>query len=81
MVLNACDRSASFENSQKLARDRFLTLWEFCGGLATAFLGTLTVESDFSVVNWKEDNSSVSLTDISLEGFLRAKQFKQMPAS
>lgn len=79
-VLDACDRSTSFEDGWKLAQDRFLTLREFCGGLATAFPGTSTVESDFSIVKWEKDNSRVSLTDFSLEGILHANQFKRMRA-
>ena len=79
-VMDACDRHTSFEYGWKLAQDRFLTLREFCGGLATAFPGTLTVERDFSIVKWEKDNSRVSLTYFSLEGILRANQFKGIRA-
>ena len=77
-VLDACDRHNSFEDGWKLAQDRFLTLREFCGGLATAFPGTSTVKSDFWIVKWEKDNSRVSLTDFCLKGILHAKQFKRM---
>ena len=77
-MLDACDRHTSFEDGWKLAQDWFLTLGEFFGGLAIAFPGTSTVESDFSIVKWEKDNSRVSLTDFSLEGILHDKQFKQM---
>lgn len=80
MVLDSYDRSTSFEDGWKLAKDRFLTLLEFRGELATAFPGTSIVESDFSVVKLEKDNSRVSLTDLSLEGIFHVKQFKQMQA-
>ena len=79
-VIDACDCHTSFEDGWKLAQDRFLTLQEFFGGIETAFTGTSTVESDFSIIKWEKDNSRVSLTDLSLEGILHANQFKQMRA-
>jgi len=77
-VLDACGPHTSFEEGGKLTQDRFCFLREFCGGLATAFPGTSTVESDFSIVKWEKDVGRVSLTDFSLEGILHAKQFKLM---
>lgn len=40
----------------------------FCGGLATLFSGTATVESSFSVLQWEGDPSRSGLWDLSLEG-------------
>lgn len=77
-VLDACGPHTSFDEGWKLTQDRFCSLREFCGGLATAFPGTSTVESDFSIVKWEKDVGRASLTDFSLEGILHAKQFKQM---
>lgn len=79
-ILDACDRRIPFEDAWNLAQDRFLILREFYCGLATAFSGTSTVESDFSIVKWEKDNGRVSLTDFSLEGILHTKQFKRMQA-
>jgi hypothetical protein len=59
-------------------QNRFKYLERFCGGLATAFPGTSTVESDFSVVKWEKDDCRRGLTDFSLEGILHAKQFGRM---
>lgn len=72
MVLDSCDRSTSFEGGWKLTQDQFLTLREIFSRLATAFSDTSTVESDFSVVKRENRNSSVSLTDLSLESILYA---------
>ncbi|CAK9209291.1 unnamed protein product [Sphagnum troendelagicum] len=77
-VLDACGPHTSFDEGWKLTQDRFCSLREFCGGLATAFPGTSTVESDFSIVKWEKDVGRASLTNFSLEGILHAKQFKQM---
>jgi hypothetical protein len=50
----------------------------FCGGLATAFPGTSSVESDFSIVKWEKDDCQIGLTNFSLEGILHAKQFTRL---
>ena len=54
---------------------RFPALQAFCGGLASIFPNTSTVESDFSVIGWENDEYRQSLTDFSLESILHAKQF------
>jgi hypothetical protein len=58
--------------------DRFSMLQKFCGGLASAFPNTATVESDFSIIGWEKDDNRVDLTDFSLEGILHSKQFKEL---
>jgi hypothetical protein len=50
-------------------------LYAFFGGLATVFLGTSTVESDFSELKSTKDEYSVSLSDFSLEEKLSSRQF------
>jgi hypothetical protein len=44
----------------------------------TVFPGTASVEADFSVINWEKDEYRTSLTNISLEGILHAKQFREL---
>jgi hypothetical protein len=44
--------------------------------LDTAFPGTCTVESDFSIVKWEKDVCRIGPTDFSLEDILQAKQFE-----
>jgi hypothetical protein len=46
----------------------------FCGGLATAFANTTTVESDFSILKCEKDAYRVSLMALSLEGVFQTKQ-------
>jgi hypothetical protein len=53
----------------------FRKLRHYCGGLATVFQGTLTVESDFSVLHWKYDEFRTSVIEFSLEGIMQCKQF------
>ena len=68
--------SMSFSDGWKcIGSGRFTKLKEFCGGLATVFPGTLTVESDFSIVNFEKTEYRSALTDLSLEGILHSKQY------
>ncbi|GMF34114.1 unnamed protein product [Phytophthora fragariaefolia] len=48
------------------AASKFPTLAEFCGGFASVFPNTATVERDFSVINCEETDKRTSLTDPSL---------------
>ena len=70
--------TASFDELWDLIGPRFQLLRSFCGGLATAFPGTSTVESDFSIVKWEKDVFRSALTDLSLEGILHTKQFSEL---
>lgn len=55
--------------------NRFKASLAFCGGLPNVFLGTATVECDFSKINLKRNDYRSHLTDLSLEGLLQGKQF------
>ena len=77
-ALDQCDAKTTFEQGWGYVQERFENLKRFCGGLATAFPGTSTVESDFSIVKWEKDDCRISLTDFSLEGILHAKQFTRL---
>jgi hypothetical protein len=46
--------------------------------MATAFPGTLNVESNFSIVKWEKDVTQMSLSVYSLEGILHAKQYNKI---
>ena len=70
------DRTKSFRDNWISFAPFYPKLVQFCGGLASVFPGTSTVESDFSVIGWEKDEYRFSLTDISLEGILHAKQGK-----
>ena len=74
IVDNTDDRTASFQDNWKSFQASYPKLVEFCGGLASVFPGTSTVESDFSMMGWEKDEYQLNLTDLSLEGILHAKQ-------
>jgi hypothetical protein len=59
-------------------RLRYLSLKQSCGGLASVFPGTATVESDFSVLKWEFAEYRSSLTAFSLEGITQCKQVKML---
>ena len=67
-----------FSDAWACTNNRFPSLQKFCGGLASAFPNTATVESDFSVIGWEKDDCRTSLTDFSLEGILHAKQYERL---
>ena len=46
----------------------------FCGGLATAFANTTSVESDFSILKCEKNAFRTSLMALSLEGVFQTKQ-------
>lgn len=65
----------SFETAWEVVDGRFEILRDFCGGIATMFANTASVESDFSILGWEMDDHRLSMTDLSLEGILHCKQF------
>ena len=54
--------------------DRFNTLRSFCGGLASAFANTTSVESDFSILKWEMNPNRTCMMHLSLEGIFQSKQ-------
>ena len=69
-----CDYKTPFQTVWNYVQHWFSSLKLFCGGMATAFPGTSNVESNFSIVKLEKDVTQMSLSDISLEGTLHAKQ-------
>lgn len=67
-----------FSEAWACTNNRFPHLQKFCGGLASAFPNTATVESDFSVIGWEKNECRTSLTDFSLEGIQHAKQYQRL---
>jgi len=68
----------SFDTAWEVVQGRFEILRDFCGGIATVFANTASVESDFSILGWEKDQYRLSLTDLSLEGILHCKQYKKL---
>ena len=75
-ALDECDHNTSFEAAWGVVEGRFNALRDFCGGIATIFANTATVESDFSILGWEKDEYRMSLTDLLLEGIMQCKQFE-----
>ena len=59
-----------FSDARACTNNRFPSLQQLCGALASACPNTATVESDFSVIGWEKDECNFSL-----EGILHAKQY------
>ena len=76
LSIDRCDGNTSFQAGWQLVKDQYKSLRDFCGGIATVFANTATVESDFSILGWEKDEYRMSLTDLSLEGIMQCKQFK-----
>ena len=75
-ALDKCDSATSFEAGWSIVQGRFTDLRDFCGGIATVFPNTASVESDFSILGWEKDEYRKSLTDLSLEGVMQCKQYE-----
>ena len=73
-VLDAHDHKTFFNDAWDSVNTRFVTLRQFCGGLASMFPNTTSVESDFSMVKWEKDAHHTGLTSLSLEGVMHSKQ-------
>ncbi len=59
-------------------KDRFPELMEFCGGLASPFHNTATIESDFSVLKWEKDLHRSNITPFAFEGILNCHQIRSL---
>jgi hypothetical protein len=73
--IDASNGRTSFDCAWTTLIARFPDLAEFCGGNATVFPGTATVESDFSVLRWEKDAFRKSLSDFGLDGVLHTKHY------
>ena len=55
-ALDACTSKSSFEGGWGILGTQFQKLKHLCGGFASVFPGTSTVESDFAVIRCKKMN-------------------------
>ena len=65
-ILDAHDHKTFFNDAWDSVKTRFLTLRQFCGGLASMFPNTTSVESDFCMVKWEKDAHRTGLTSLFL---------------
>ena len=77
-ALDGCSLKTSFEGGWGILGTKFPKLKRLCGGFASVFPGTSTVESDFSVIGWEKNEYRTVLTDFSLEGILQCKQYEAL---
>lgn len=67
-TINKHDHKTMFDDVWDVLPSQFDHLRSFCGGLATVFPNTTSVESDFSILKWEMDANRTSLMHLSLEG-------------
>lgn len=63
-----------FDQAWDCVPGRFARIRAFCGGLATVFANTKSIESNFSTLKWKLGEYRTSMMHISVEGVFQAKQ-------
>jgi hypothetical protein len=73
VTLDKYDEKTFFNEAWDCLKRRFMQLRQLCGGLATTFSNTMSVESDFSIVKWEKNDSRKSLTSLSLAGIMHVK--------
>ncbi|CAK9258550.1 unnamed protein product [Sphagnum jensenii] len=73
-IINKHDQTTTFNDVWDCAPGRFEHLRSFCGGLATVFANTTSVESDYLILKWELDDNRTALMHLSLEGIFQAKQ-------
>ncbi|OWZ17346.1 hypothetical protein PHMEG_0008728 [Phytophthora megakarya] len=66
--------ATDFNEAWDCVSNRFHQLQSFCGGLATVFANTTSVESDFSILKWEMDDNRTNMMHLSLEGIFQAKR-------
>ena len=66
--IDKCDHTTSFQSGwvivEQLHSSEFIILRDFCGGIASVFPNTATVESDLSILGWEADEYRRSLTNL-----------------
>jgi len=77
-ALDKHDEKTFFNEAWNCLKGHFMQLRQLCGGLATTFPNTTSVESDFSIVKWEKNESCSNLMSLSLAGIMHAKQFEQI---
>jgi len=65
--IDSLSSSSSFKDGWSLLGARFPNLMEYCGVVATFFLRTSTIKSDFSILHWEKDLFCKHLSNFGLE--------------
>ena len=79
-AIDACDHTCSLDSAwtEQGLYGCFDQLVRFVGGLTSPFPNTAPVESDFSILKFRNDAFNKSLTDFSPERFLQCKQYDML---
>ncbi len=78
-IINSYKHTVPFTEAWDKIGVPFNRLRQSCGGLATAFPNTTSVELDFSILKWEKDDNRSSMIDLTLEGIFQCKQMNQIP--
>ncbi len=54
VALDMHDEKTLFKEAWDCLKGRFMQLRQLCGGLATTFPNTTSIESDFSIIKWEK---------------------------
>jgi hypothetical protein len=73
-IIDKHNDMTSFNDAWDCVLGQFDHLRSFCGGLATVFANTTSIESDFSILKWEMDDNRTTLMHLSLEGIFQVKQ-------
>lgn len=76
--VKAVPRGLDFEASWKPFGQWFKLLRSICGGLASVYSETATLESDFSIFNYEVRSHWVQLSNLSSSGILHPKQYEEI---
>ena len=76
--IDSLDNGDSFDAAWTGLRSTYLFLKRFVSGLASIFSSTSTIESNFLVTKFEKNNNRTTLSDVSLEGIIHAKQYRLM---
>ena len=72
-AIDGCNADVLFSDAWDPLAQRYLDLEDYCGGVATVFPETSTVEADFSVLRWEDRSNRKLLSDFGLEGVMQSK--------
>ncbi len=72
-ALDKHNNKTFFNKAWDCSKGHFMQLRQPCGGLATEFPNTTSVESDFSIIKWEKNDSCSSLTSLSFTGIMHVK--------
>ena len=68
----------SFETTCHIIDEMFDILCNFNKGIATVFVNTMSIKSNFSIFGWEKDVYRLSITDFFLKGIIQCKQYEML---